>query len=104
MSELEYQIVSDTIRQSLWKEEAIKAINLNKSNSDKLAKLEEELKEILLAEYDTQLLRQNVEVERIEQRVVQLKQELARRRDAKERVVDVQLGRIVLEAQGLLRN
>ena len=64
--------------------------------------MEDYLKQLLTEEYETQLARQSIEVETIERRIAELKDEIARRRAAKDRVIDVQLGRIVLEAQGLL--
>lgn len=58
--------------------------------------------QILAEVYDTQLERHELEVNLAEARVAQLRVELVRRREAKPYVVEVQLGRIVLESQGLL--
>ena len=98
----EVAIVAEVIRQSIWKQELVQALNRHKRDSQRLGQLEQELQAVLTEEYDTQLARQELEISRIELRTVQLRDELARRRSAKQRVVDVQLGRIVLEAQGLL--
>ena len=99
LSQAEYEIVSKTILQQIWMEDAEKKLNAAKGN---LAGTEDYLKQLLTEEYETQLARQLLEVETIERRIAELKDEIARRRAAKDRVIDVQLGRIVLEAQGLL--
>ncbi|MCA9131423.1 MAG: hypothetical protein KDB22_30275, partial [Planctomycetales bacterium] len=98
----ELKLVAATIRLSIWKQDAVKELNDRSLNASALESTEERLKEILTAEYETQLDRQELEIANIEQRIQSLRSELARRRAAKERVVDVQLGNIVLESQGLL--
>ncbi len=99
MSQAEYMIVANTIMQKIWKADAVKQLNAEQGNA---AETESSLKQLLTEEYDTQLARQEIEIESIQQRITKLKDEITRRRAAKERVIDVQLGRIVLEAQGLL--
>ncbi len=99
LTQAEYEIVSKTILQQIWLADAEKKLNAAKGN---LAGMEDYLKQLLTEEYETQLARQSIEVETIERRIAELKDEIARRRAAKDRVIDVQLGRIVLEAQGLL--
>lgn len=98
----EYSIIAATMRQLVWKADVIQAIHRDMAKPDQLVKLEKKLRQLLSDQYETQLERQALEVQRIERKVNQLKEEMARRRNAKARVVDVQLGRIVLEAQGLL--
>ncbi|MCC7339150.1 MAG: hypothetical protein IT422_28995 [Pirellulaceae bacterium] len=71
-------------------------------SADLARQTEQQLQQILAEAYDTQIERHELEVKLVEARVAQLRVELVRRREAKPRVVEVQLGRIVLEAQGLL--
>ena len=100
----EFQIVSQMCRLKIWKADAVRAIQVEEHASEAalMAEKEQHLKQLLSEEFDVQLARQEYEVRTIEQRTAALKQEIERRRQAKERVIDVQLGRIVLEAQGLL--
>ncbi len=103
----EYQIVSQLCQLKIWKADAVAALQSNANpaedpQANTLAEKEQHLKQLLTEEFDVQLARQELEVRTIEQRTAALKQEIERRRQAKDRVIDVQLGRIVLEAQGLL--
>jgi hypothetical protein len=102
LSASEAEIVGTLIRQTIWKEEFVKQLDLNKTKPAEFAKLEVQLKELLTEAYDTQLQRQEMEIAGIEERISQLRNELTRRQAAKTRVVEVQLGNIVLETQGLL--
>lgn len=102
MPAAEHQIVTNVIKLQIWKKDAIEYLNRNKSDKQKLAEVEKRLRSILTEEYETQLARQEVEVSNIEAQILALRRELQRRQAAKARVVDVQLGKIVLEAQGLL--
>ena len=97
----ELNLVADMLRQRTWRAEVLAQIQ-SKLTGPKLEGAEESLKEIMSEEYDTQLARQEFEITAIEQSAQALRHELQRRRDAKQRVIDVQWGRIVLEAQGLL--
>ncbi len=97
----ELTLISQMIRQSIWKESAIQRITSAKGTPPKGS--EELLGAILGEEYDTQIARQEFEIAGIESRVKQLRAEVGKRKAAKQRVVDVKLGRIVLEAQGLLK-
>ncbi len=99
LSQAEFAIVSQTILQKIWKADAVKKLNADKGNSPEA---EQFLKQLLTEEYETQLARQEIEVAAIQQQVTELKDEIVRRRTAKDRVIDVQLGQIVLESQGLL--
>ncbi len=102
LSPAEYDVVSKTILQKIWKEETLQAFRASKGVGDDAAEQEKLLKELITEEYDTQLARQEMEVQSIEQKIEALKAEINRRRVAKDRVIDVQLGNLVLEAQGLL--
>ncbi len=104
VSESEIDLVSDMICQSIWKEDVVKALVANKGQGELATKNEKLLKQLLAEQYDTQLARQEMEAESIKQRLDQLVDELKRRKLAKDRVVEVQLGRIILDAQGLLNN
>ncbi|WP_145077436.1 hypothetical protein [Aureliella helgolandensis] len=98
----ELNLVADMLRQRTWRAEVLEQIQSKILTGPKLEGAEESLKEIMSEEYDTQLARQEFEITAIEQSAQALRHELKRRRDAKQRVIDVQWGRIVLEAQGLL--
>ncbi|GAB5402262.1 MAG: hypothetical protein Aurels2KO_04930 [Aureliella sp.] len=98
----ELDIVVDMIKESIQKEELIDTIQTPGLSDEAVASREKRLREVLTAQYDTQLRRQEHEVRQIESRVATLRKELQRRKAARDRVVDVKLGRIVLEAQGLL--
>ncbi len=98
----ELDIVVDMIQESVWKEELVDAIRTPGLPDAAVTARETQLRKILTSQYDTQLRRQEHEVRQIESRVAALRNELQRRKAAKDRVVDVKLGRIVLEAQGLL--
>ncbi|MCA9190286.1 MAG: hypothetical protein KDB03_00935 [Planctomycetales bacterium] len=102
-SHKERQLVAETIRQQIWKDKLIAALNDANTEPRKLQQSEKQLRDVLAESYETQLARQEWEVEKLETQLSQLKSEILRRREAKERVVEVLHGRIVLEAQGLLR-
>ena len=104
LSESEIKLVSDIICQSIWKEDVVKALFANKGQGESATEHEKLLKQLLAEQYDTQLARQEMEAESIKQRLNQLVDELKRRKLAKDRVVEVQLGRLILDAQGLLNN
>ena len=100
----EIKVVSDILCQSIWKGDAVKALFESKGQGELASENEKLLKQLLNEQYDTQLARQEMEAESIKQRLDQLLDELKRRKLAKDRVVDVQLGRLMLDAQGLLNN
>lgn len=103
LAKAEVAIVSDVIKQLLWKEDALRELRANSQSAETIKEIEPVLKAILSEQYTTQLARQRMEVQLIEAKVKKLKAELARREAAKDRVVEIQTGRMVLEAQGLLR-
>ena len=102
LSQEEFELVADTIRQQIWKKDFVKSIQASANDSNALLPLEQQLKAILNEQYSTQIARQRLEIDQIVRKVEMLKQDLDRRAAAQERVVEVQLGNIVLEAQGLL--
>jgi hypothetical protein len=104
LSQSEIKLVTDIICQTIWKADVVKALFASKGQGDSAKENEALLKQILAEQYDTQLARQEMEAESIKRRLEQLQEELKRRKLAKDRVVEVQLGRIILDAQGLLNN
>jgi len=96
----EILIVAEMIRSRLWLSEVRDEVK--KQAPGVQPKLEESLRQVLTHEYQTGLARQEFQVKQIQNRVKVLSGEIARRRQAQQRVVDVKLGQIVLEAQGLL--
>ncbi len=98
----EVEVVSSVIRQNITRRQLVESLHRDLSDTVAVEKIEVRLKQLLAEEYDTQLKRQELEISEIEKRASELRQELGRRKNAKNRVVDVQLGRIILEAQGLL--
>ena len=100
----ELKIVKDFIQLAVLRNVLLDEIKEKKNDADFLAEAEKKLKQILSNQYTNQLARQKIEIEAIESKVEKLRSELDRREAAKDRVVDVQVGRIILEAQGLLDN
>ena len=104
LSQSEIKLVTDIICQTIWKADIVKALFASKGQGESASENEKSLKQLLAEQYDTQLARQEMEAESIKRRLEQLLDELKRRKLAKDRVVEVQLGRIILDAQGLLNN
>ena len=104
LSPPETKLVTDIICQTMWKTDVVKALFASKGQGDWANENESILKQLLAEQYDTQLARQEMEAESIKRRLEQLQDELKRRKLAKDRVVEVQLGRLILDAQGLLNN
>lgn len=104
LSQTEIKLVSDIICQTIWKADVVKALFATKGQGESASENEKFLKQLLAEQYDTQLARQQMEAESIKRRLDQLLDELKRRKVAKDRVVEVQLGRLILDAQGLLNN
>ncbi len=98
----EIKLVTDIICQTIWKADVVKALFASKGQGESAKENETFLKQLLAEQYDTQLARQEMEAESIKRRLDQLQEELKRRKLAKDRVVEVQLGRLILDAQGLL--
>ena len=96
------KLIKDTICLKIWKEDAIKTLRNEEGKGEQAAASEKLLKEVLSEEYDTQLERQHFELVRLEERLKRIQDEFTRRKQAKDRVIDVQLGKIILEAQGIL--
>ena len=104
LSPPEIKLVTDIICQTIWKTDVVKALFASKGQGESAKENESFLKQLLAEQYDTQLARQELEAESIQRRLEQLQDELKRRKLAKDRVVEVQLGRLILDAQGLLNN
>ena len=102
MSASELTLVSQIVRQQVWKDKLIEDIKANATDTKFIELAEPRLVDLLKEQYTTQLNRQKMEIQKIEAKVAKLKTELARREAAAERVIKVQAGRIVLQAQGLL--
>lgn len=96
------KLIKDTISLKIWKEDAIKTLKAEEGQGEQAVSSEKLLKELLSEEYDTQLERQHFELVRLEERLKRIQDEFIRRKQAKDRVIDVQLGKIILEAQGIL--
>jgi hypothetical protein len=96
------KLIKDTICLKIWKEDAIKTLKNEEGRGEQAAASEKLLKEVLSEEYDTQLERQHFELVRLQERLKRIQDEFTRRKQAKDRVIDVQLGKIILEAQGIL--
>ncbi len=104
LSPPEIKLVTDIICQTIWKADVVKALFASKGQGELAKENEVFLKQLLAEQYDTQLARQELEAESIKRRLEQLLDELKRRKLAKDRVVEVQLSRLILDAQGLLNN
>lgn len=104
LEKTEFELLSAILKQTVWLNDLKEELKKKSSSPNEVAKIEPRLKELLTEQYTTQLSRQRMEVEKIEAKVKKLKDELSRRAAAKDRVVEIQTGRMVLEAQGLLRD
>ena len=96
------KLIKDTISLKIWKEDAIKTLKAEEGTGERAAASEKLLKAVLSEEYDTQLARQQFELARLQERLKRIQDEFTRRQQAKDRVIDVQIGKIILEAQGIL--
>ncbi len=96
------KLITDTISLKIWKEDAIKTLKAEEGKGEQAAASEKLLKAVLSEEYDAQLARQQFELARLQERLKRIQEEFTRRQQAKDRVIDVQLGKIILEAQGIL--
>jgi hypothetical protein len=96
------KLIKDTISLKIWKEDAIKTLKAEEGKGEQAAASEKLLKAVLSEEYDAQLARQQFELARLEERLKRIQDEFTRRKQAKDRVIEVQLGKIILEAQGIL--
>jgi hypothetical protein len=94
--------IAQLIRLDVWIDDARTALREKRNDAKAFAAIEAQLKELLSEEYDALLARQRKDAERLRKRLAQLQADLERRAGAKDRVVEVQLGKLVLEAQGLL--
>ena len=95
-------LVANFIRLHVWKQDAIRDLKSNDRSTEQMVATENLLRELLSEDYDGQLARQQLELIRLQQRLKNVENEIGRRRQAKERVVEVQLGKLVLESQGIL--
>jgi len=96
------QFIRDSVSLIVWKRDAIGILRSDEGQKEQSVATEKLLKELLSEEYDLQLARQQMELTRLQERLKSIEIEIARRRQAKDRVVEVQLGKLVLEAQGIL--
>lgn len=94
--------IAQLIRLDIWIEDARQLLRRTAGDADEFKAPEDHLKSLLTEEYDAQLLKQRGYVARLSDKLKRLQEELERRAQAKTRVVDVQLGKLVLEAQGLM--
>ena len=95
-------LVANFVRLHIWKQDAIRDLKSSDRSTEQMVATEKLLRELLSEDYDGQLARQQLELMRLQQRLKNVENEIGRRRQAKERVVEVQLGKLVLESQGIL--
>lgn len=100
----EIDMVEKLATQKVWRDSIFRSLGQLKSLDGVPTALEPQLRQLLGEQYETQLLRQSLEADAIEVRLQSLRQEIERRRVAKDRVIDVQAGRLLLDAQGLLND
>jgi hypothetical protein len=94
--------IAQLVRLDIWIEDARRALREKRDDTKVFSTVESQLKTLLGEEYDAMLAKQRGDAERLRKRLAQLQADLERRASAKDRVVEVQLGKLVLEAQGLL--
>ena len=98
----EAKLIKDTISLKIWKEDALRTLKAEEGRGEQAVASEKLLRAVLSEEYDGQLARQQFELARLQERLKRIQEEFTRRQQAKDRVIDVQLGKIILEAQGIL--
>ncbi len=94
--------LADLVRVDCWIEEELATLRSVRQDADKFKTSEGRLKDLLSKEYELQLGKQREDIERLNEKLKALQGELTRRASAQDRVVDVQLGQLILEAQGLI--
>ena len=94
--------LADLVRIDCWIEEELATLREVRQDAEKFKAAESSLKELLSKEYELQLSKQREDIERMNEKLKALQGELARRASAQDRVVEVQLGQLILEAQGLI--
>lgn len=94
--------LAELVRVDCWIEGELATLRSARQDAEKFKAAESSLKELLSKEYELQLGKQREDIERLNEKLKALQSELARRASAQERVVEVQLGQLILEAQGLI--
>ena len=75
---------------------------LQEASGDEKTEIESKIRTELEQQYDEFLARNEEQIEQLQQRINKLKDQLARRRRAKSRMVDLEFERVVNEADGLV--
>jgi hypothetical protein len=96
------KLVENAIRLQIWKKDSIAEFKATGGQGDQATEAEQLLKAILTEEYEGQIKRQEFQLARLKSQLAKIQEEITRRQGAKDRVIDVQLGKILLEAQGII--
>lgn len=102
MSSSQVKNLEEMVRVDNWIELALAKLRNHRQDAERFKVAEIRLKELLDHEYTLQLAHQKEDIDRLGEKLKLLQAELARRTTAQDRVIAVQLGQLVLEAQGLL--
>lgn len=95
-------LLNDLILQAIWRSEAVRYLQYTDGRGAMAKQAEQVLKEVLRENYDSQIKRQELHIDRLQERIAKLRNELERRRSAADRIVELELAKIVLSAQGLI--
>jgi hypothetical protein len=102
LTSTEVDLLNDLIIQAVLREEAVGIIQAHDGQGAQSDLAEQLLKEVLRENYASKLARQELQIEQLRTRISELQADIDRRRQAVDRVADLELARIVLSAQGLI--
>ncbi len=100
----ERETIAHLIELDVWIANSIGTIRNVADDAMKYKKAQEDLKSLLQDDYDTQLKKQQADIDRMAEKLKKLQEEVAKRTAARDRVIDIQMGKVLLEAEGLLKN
>ncbi len=101
-SKAQLKNLADLVQLDCWIDAQLTTLRTVRKDAEKFKETEAVLKGLLSQEYELQLSKQRDDIERLSEKLKMLQSELERRMSAQERVIDVQLGQLILEAQGLI--
>ncbi len=95
--------IATLVRLDIWIQDLRKQLSSVSDDEKALTLTQNTLKGFLAQEYDTIIEGQKADIKLLQDKISRLQTEVERRLRAKDRVVDFQVGQMVLEAQGLLK-
>ena len=102
LSSKQAELLQELITQAVLREEAVSVIEVEKGQGKRSEQAEQLLKEVLRENYASRLAQQELQIDKLKEQIANLQANIDRRRQAIDRVADLELARIVLTAQGLI--